>query len=95
MGQSNMCLTIDHDGPDASNDNISDDEPWCWSRRVGMLCAAAGSICLSDYLFLLLAGVCVVRCVIVLCVGMVDVLVASVMIWYRYWERRTLLLNRV
>jgi len=52
------------------------------SRRVGMLCAAAGSICLSDYLFLLFAGVCVVWCVIVLCVGMVDVLVASVVIWY-------------
>jgi len=59
-----------------------------WSRRVGMLCAAAGSICISDFLFLLFAGVCVVRCVIVLCVGMVDVLVASVMIWYLYWERR-------
>jgi len=59
-----------------------------WSRRVGMLCAAAGSICLSDYLFLLFAGMCVVLCVIVLCVGMVDVLVASVVIWYHHWERR-------
>jgi len=46
-----------------------------------MLCAAAGSICLSDYLFVLFAGVCIVQCVIVLCGVMVDVLVAYVVIW--------------
>ena len=59
-----------------------------WSRRVGMLYAAAGSVCLSDYLFVLFAGVCVVWCVLVMCGVMVDVLVASVLIWYRHWERR-------
>ena len=60
-----------------------------WSRCVGMLCAAAGSICLSDYLFVLFAGVCVVRCVVVLCGVMVDVLVASVVIWYLHWVKLT------
>ena len=53
-----------------------------------MLYAAAGSVCLSDYLFVLFAGVCVVWCVLVMCGVMVDVLVASVLIWYRHWERR-------
>ena len=57
-----------------------------WSCRVGMLYAAVG-ICLSDYLFVLFAGMCVVRCVLVMCGVMVDVLLASVVIWYWHWER--------
>jgi len=43
----------------------------------------------SDYLFVLFAGVCAVRCVVVLCGVMVDVLVASVVIWYLHWGKLT------